>query len=55
MMKVHRLLGVKPIESLTKYEWIAFSFIYHFGPHLHHMFVFANLLENLFNLQILFI
>jgi hypothetical protein len=24
---VHRLLGVKPIENLTKYEWIAFSFI----------------------------
>jgi hypothetical protein len=23
---VHRLLGVKPIENLTKYEWIAFSF-----------------------------
>jgi hypothetical protein len=23
-MTVHRLLGVKPIESLTKYEWIAF-------------------------------
>jgi hypothetical protein len=25
-----------------------FSFISHFGPHLHHLFGFANLLENLF-------
>jgi hypothetical protein len=24
---VHRLLGVKRIENLIKYEWIAFSFI----------------------------
>jgi hypothetical protein len=26
-LNVHRLPGVKPIENLTKYEWIAFSFI----------------------------
>jgi hypothetical protein len=24
MISVHRLLGVKLIESITKYEWIAF-------------------------------
>jgi hypothetical protein len=27
MMNVHRLLGVKPIESITKNAWIAFLFI----------------------------
>jgi hypothetical protein len=26
-MNVHRLLGVKPIESMTKNAWIAFLFI----------------------------
>jgi hypothetical protein len=26
MMNVHRLLGVKPIENLTEYEWIIFLF-----------------------------
>jgi hypothetical protein len=27
ILNVHRLLGVKPIENLIKYERIAFSFI----------------------------
>jgi hypothetical protein len=38
---VHRLLVVKPIESVTKNEWFAFLLFNHFGPHLHHLFVFA--------------
>jgi hypothetical protein len=33
---------------MTKNEWIAFLFIYHFGQHLHHLLVFANLLEKSF-------
>jgi hypothetical protein len=43
---VHRLLGVKPIENLTKYEWIAFiNILDHFCTTC---FVFANLFEKSF-------
>jgi hypothetical protein len=47
MMNVHRLLGVKPIESITKNksEWIAFL-LFNILDHICTTgFVFANLLE----------
>jgi hypothetical protein len=47
-MNVHRLLGVKPIENLTKYEWIAFLLFNILDNICTTYFVFANLLENLF-------
>jgi methyltransferase-like protein len=47
MMNVHRLLGVKPIESITKNksEWIAFL-LFNILDHIcTTCFVFANILE----------
>jgi hypothetical protein len=47
MMRVHRLHGVKPIESITKNksEWIAFL-LFNILDHIcTTCFVFANLLE----------
>jgi hypothetical protein len=45
-MDVHRLLGVKPIESITKYTWISFFFYLTFWTTIAPLvFVFANLLE----------
>jgi hypothetical protein len=41
---------LKDFKHMTKNEWIAFSFIQHFGPHLHHLFIFAILLENPFKI-----
>jgi hypothetical protein len=47
MMNVHRLLGVKPIESITKNksEWIGFL-LFSISDHIcTTSFVFVNLLE----------
>jgi hypothetical protein len=47
-MNVHRLLGIKPIKDfqhINKSEWFGFLLFKSFGPHLHHKFVFANILE----------
>jgi hypothetical protein len=39
---VHRLLGIKPIDNLTRYEWIAFL-LFNILDHLcTTSFVFAN-------------
>jgi hypothetical protein len=42
---VHRLLGVKPIENLTKYEWIDFFFYLTFWTTFAPLVLF---LQNLF-------
>ena len=45
---MHRLLGIKPIYSFTRYVWFAF-FLFNILDHIcTTCFVFANLLENLF-------
>jgi hypothetical protein len=41
------LLGVKPIDNLTRYEWIAFVYLI-FGLLLHHMFCFCKSFQNSF-------
>jgi hypothetical protein len=53
MIDVHRLLRIKPLKDfihMSKSECDCFSSIKHFGPHLHHLFVFANLLEKSFQI-----
>jgi hypothetical protein len=47
---VHRLLGIKPFDNLTGYEWIAFL-LFNILDHIcTTCFVFANILENLFKI-----
>jgi hypothetical protein len=49
MMKVHRLLGVKPIESITKNAWIAFSF-YNILDHMCTTCFFCNFFGKYFQI-----
>jgi hypothetical protein len=44
---VHRLLRIKPMKGFMHMNGLLFSYLT-FGPHLHHLFVFANLLEKSF-------
>jgi hypothetical protein len=39
---VHRLLGVKQIENLTKFEWLAFLLLTFWTTFAPLVFVFAN-------------
>jgi hypothetical protein len=50
---VYRLLGVKPIENLTEYEWIVFSFYLTFWTTFAPLVLFLQIfLENLFKVSL---
>jgi hypothetical protein len=53
---VHRLLEVKPIEKLTKYEWIAFSFYLTFWTTFAPLVLFfQNFLQDYFKVFMLIV
>jgi hypothetical protein len=48
---VHRLLGIKPIDNLAKYEWIAFFYLTFwttFAPHVCFCKSFSKSFQNSF-------